>query len=51
VTWRLEMNVETWKRTTTLDLRRTHSIDMWNSRENTSEENENGEAKTLKVSK
>jgi hypothetical protein len=40
------MNVEAWKQTTTIDLRRTHDIDLWTSGEITSEENGNGEAET-----
>jgi hypothetical protein len=41
------MNVEAWKQTTTIDLRRTRDIDLWTSGENTSEENGNGEVENL----
>jgi hypothetical protein len=40
------MNVEAWKQTMTIDLRRTHDIDLWNLGEITSEENGNGEVET-----
>jgi hypothetical protein len=56
VTWRPEMNVEAWKQTVTVYLRRTRNIDMWSSGEITSKESGNGEAETtegknLKVTK